>query len=59
MIKVYTENLRDQYAGQAMAALIQKDYSFNAWEIARKAYDIADAMIEIKLNHETTNHSLS
>ena len=51
-IKTYEEPLREQYAGQAMAALIQSNFSPNAWELARRAFEIADAMIDVKRETE-------
>lgn len=48
MKNIYDAPLRDQYAGQAMAALIQSNFSPNPWEIARQSFEIAEAMIEIK-----------
>lgn len=47
-IKTYEEPLREQYAGKAMAALIQSNFSHNPWELARRAFEIADAMIDVK-----------
>jgi hypothetical protein len=45
--------LRDYLAAQAIPALIQDGMHTNVWELARDAYKIADAMIEIrKENHE-------
>jgi len=55
-IKTYEEPLREQYAGQAMAALIQCNFSHNAWELARQAFQIADAMIDVK--RETESESI-
>ena len=51
-IKTYEEPLREQYAGKAMAALIQSNFSPNAWELARRAFEIADAMIDVKRETE-------
>ena len=48
MIKVYDNPLREKYAGQAMAALVESNWSANPWEIARRAFEIADAMIDVK-----------
>lgn len=55
-IKTYEEPLREQYAGQAMAALIQFNFSQNPWELARQAFQIADAMIDVK--RETESESI-
>lgn len=51
-VKIYESDLRDSFAKEAMAALIQKEYSHNQWEIARKAYELADAMIDVKRETE-------
>lgn len=52
-IKTYEEPLREQYAGQAMAALIQSNFSTNPWELARQAFKISEAMIDVKREMET------
>lgn len=52
MIKVYDNPLREKYAGQAMSALIQSNFSSNPWELARRAFEIADAMIDVKRESE-------
>ena len=41
-------DLRDYFAAQAVAALIQGGIHPNVWELSRDAYKIADAMMEIR-----------
>ena len=41
------QNIRVMFAGQAMNALISKDFSPNPWEIAHKSWDLADCMLEV------------
>lgn len=41
-------DIRDYFAAQAVAALIQGGIHPNVWELSRDAYKIADAMLEIR-----------
>jgi hypothetical protein len=43
-------SMRDYFAAQAMAALVSREerVSFNQWELARDAYRLADAMLEVR-----------
>lgn len=47
MLKMY-DKLWDQNATVAMGALIQREDFTNMWEVARKAYEIANCMSEIR-----------
>jgi len=40
------ECLRDHFAGQAIPALLANEP--NPWIVARRAYEIADAMLEVR-----------
>jgi hypothetical protein len=42
--------LRDYFAAKAISALVQGGMHPNVWELARDAYKIADAMMEIREN---------
>lgn len=56
MMKMFpTElELRDQFAIHAMNALLARDYSPNMWVTAASAYQIADAMLEVRGQDEKT-----
>lgn len=41
-------DLRDLFAGQAMAALVEVTYDVSPHNLAKKAYVIADAMISAR-----------
>lgn len=47
MLKLY-DKLWDQNATMAMAALVERGDTPNPWEVARKAYELADCMAEIR-----------
>ena len=47
MLKLY-DKLWDQNASLAMAAIVERGDTPNPWEVARKAYELADCMAEIR-----------
>lgn len=44
--KLYLQDVRDKFAGMAMVELMKNDP--NPWSVARKAYEMADVMLEVR-----------
>jgi hypothetical protein len=45
-------DLRDYFAAQAIAALVQDGGHPNVWDLARDAYKVADAMLKAREGNE-------
>jgi hypothetical protein len=45
-------DLRDYFAAKAMQGLLASDTHANVDEFVRRAYEMADAMMEERINHE-------